>query len=82
MSHRSEPWLPTYLTCWIDADAKKGASWAGLAAGRGRMKMLDDSAVALDADHCLVLVSPRLVVWRVGLPGVPDCCQEHACQTR
>src|SRR3990172_9246278 len=29
----------------------------------------------------LVLVSPRLV-WRVGLPGAPDCCHEHACQTR
>lgn len=29
----------------------------------------------------LVPASPSLV-WRVGLPGVPDCCQEHACQTR
>jgi hypothetical protein len=32
------------------------------------MKMLDDARVALDADDCLVLVSPRLV-WRVSLPG-------------
>ena len=37
--------------------------------------------VARDAGVCLVLVSPRLV-WRVGLPGEPDCCHEHACQTR
>ena len=37
--------------------------------------------VALDADGFLVPVSPSLV-WRVGLPGAPDCCHEHACQTR
>src|SRR5437868_3833284 len=29
----------------------------------------------------LVPVSPRLV-WRAGLAGAPDCCHEHACQTR
>jgi hypothetical protein len=29
----------------------------------------------------LVLLSPSLV-WRVGLPGPPDCCHEHACQIR
>jgi hypothetical protein len=45
--------------------------------------MVDDSVVARDAEYCLVPVSPRLVlVWRVGLPGPPDCCYEHACQIR
>ena len=37
--------------------------------------------VALDADQSLVPVSPSLV-WRAGLPGVPNCCHEHACQIR
>ena len=45
------------------------------------MRMRDDVVVARDADFFLVLVSPRLV-WRVGLPGAPDCCHEHACQIR
>ena len=45
------------------------------------MKMGDDPEVARNAEFFLVPVSPRLV-WRVGLPGAPDCCHEHACQTR
>ncbi len=45
------------------------------------MKMVDDSGVARDAELSLVLVSPKLV-WRVGLPGPPECCFEHACQIR
>src|SRR5438094_2132766 len=45
------------------------------------MKMMHPSAVVLDAALRLVPVSPRLV-WCVGLPGAPDCCHEHACQTR
>ena len=68
---RLEPRLP----------AETGLVGLAVAAGRGRMKMGDDVGVARDADHFLVLVSPRLV-WRVGLPGAPDCCHEHACQTR
>jgi hypothetical protein len=36
------------------------------------MKILDDSVVARDAELSLVPVSPSLV-WRVGLPGPPDC---------
>jgi hypothetical protein len=43
--------------------------------------MRDALVVVLDADVFLVLVSPRLV-WRGDLPGAPDCCHEHACQTR
>ena len=34
--------------------------------------MVDDPGVALDADLLLALPSPSLV-WRVGLPGAPDC---------
>src|SRR3954469_20842027 len=45
------------------------------------MKMSDPWGVVLDVDLRLVPVSPRLV-WRGGLPGAPDCCHEHACQTR
>jgi hypothetical protein len=45
------------------------------------MKILDDSVVARDAELFVVPVSPRLV-WRVGLPGPPECCFEHACQIR
>ena len=61
---------------------KLPASWAVRCAdGLGLMKMLDDLAVVLDAVLRLVPVSPRLV-WRGGLPGAPDCCHEHACQTR
>jgi hypothetical protein len=55
-----------------------GRSWCP-AGPRGRMRMLDDSVVARDAECSLVPVSPRLV-WRVGLPGPLDCCYVHACQ--
>jgi len=61
---------------------RNAASLRARAAGpRGLMKMGDDVVVARDADLSLVLLSPRLV-WRVGLPGPPDCCHEHACQIR
>jgi hypothetical protein len=53
--------------------------WPG---GRSRA---DENALILgspmNADLPLAPASPRLV-WCVGLPGVPDCCHEHACQTR
>jgi hypothetical protein len=47
----------------------------------GRMKVGDDVVSPATPTFSLVPVSPRLV-WCVGLAGAPDCCHEHACQTR
>src|SRR5438477_8053228 len=54
---------------------------APAAGARGLVKMAILERSPATPTLVLVRLSPRLV-WRVGLPGAPDCCHEHACQTR